>query len=207
MTKARPEARQAARSGWSAAHPLHMQPVAIRPSGRRHGQNAGTAFARGAPVPSIDRSKPAMGANGRLFLLQRAGIFALAGLLVVYHTYTLFELYVGSGSDIYGGPSASGHLLYVHTQSLLRLLIIVSLVLVALNRGLAIYGMWAAIGALVATQYWAYFFDPPFPFLEGRHPLSFLKGFIIPTAITLLYRSTNSHRHLRGAALRTPGRT
>ena len=151
-------------------------------------------------MPSIDRSKPAVGPAGRLFVLQRVVIFALAGLLVFYHTYTLFELYVGSGTDFYGGPSADGHPLYMHTQSILRLLIIGSLVLVAMNRRSALYGMWAAIGALVATHYWAYFFDLPFPFLEGRHPLSFLKGFIIPTVITLLYLSTNSHRNLRGAA-------
>ena len=88
----------------------------------------------------------------------------------------------------------------MHTQSILRLLIIVSLVLVAMNRRSALYGMWAAIGALVATHYWAYFFDLPFQFLEGRHPLSYLKGFIIPTVITLLHLSTNSHRNLRGRA-------
>ncbi len=69
-----------------------------------------------------------------------------------------------------------------------------------MNRRAALYGMWAAIGALVATHYWAYFFELPFPFLEGRQPLSFLKGFIIPTVITLLYLSTHSHRNLRGTA-------
>lgn len=151
-------------------------------------------------MPSIDRSKPTMGPGGRLVLLQRVVIFALAGLLVFYHTYTLFELYVGSDTDMYGGPNANGHALYMHTQSILRLLIIVSLVLVAMNRQSALYGMWAAIGALVTTHYWAYFFDLPFRFLEGRHPLSFLKGFIIPTVITLLYFSTNPRRNLRGAA-------
>ena len=141
-----------------------------------------------------------MGPDARLFRLQRVIIFALAGLLVFYHTYTLFELYAGSGTDLYGGPNANGHSLYAHTQSVLRLLIIVSLVFVAMNRRPALYGMWVGIGALVATHYWAYFFDLPFPFVEGRHPLSFLKGFIIPTVITLLYLSTNSHRNLRGAA-------
>ena len=151
-------------------------------------------------MPNIDRSNPTMGPVSRLFRLQRVVIFALAGLLVFYHTYTLFDLYVGSSTDLYGGPSANGHALYGHTQSILRLLIIVSLVLVAMNRRSALYGMWAAIGALVGTHYWAYFFDLPFPFLEGRHPLSFLKGFIIPTVITLLHLSTNSHRNLRGRA-------
>ena len=151
-------------------------------------------------MPSIDRLKPTIGPDARLFRLQRVVIFALAGLLVFYHTYTLFELYAGSGTDLYGGPNANGHSLYAHTQSVLRLLIIVSLVFVAMNRRPALYGMWVGIGALVATHYWAYFFDLPFPFVEGRHPLSYLKGFIIPTAITLLYLSTNSHRNLRGAA-------
>ncbi len=151
-------------------------------------------------MPSIDRSKPTMGPDGRPFLLQRVVICAFAGLLVFYHVHTLFELYVGSSTDLYGGPNANGHPLYMHTQSILRLLIIVSLILVAMNRRSALYGMWAAIGALVATHYWAYFFDLPFPFLEGKHPLSYLKGFIIPTVITLLYLSTNSRRNLRGAA-------
>lgn len=148
-------------------------------------------------MPSVDRSKPTMVPDGGLFRLQKVVILALAGLLVFYHAYTLFELYVGSGTELYGGPSANGHALYVHTQSILRLLIIVSLVLVAMNRRSALYGMWAAIGALVATHYWAYFLDLPFPFLEGRHPLSFLKGFIIPTVITLLFLSTHSHRNRR----------
>lgn len=151
-------------------------------------------------MPSIDISKPTMGPGGRLVLLQRAVIFALAGLLVSYHTYTLFELYLGSSTDLYGGQGANGHPWYIHTQSVLRLLIVVSLVLVVMNRRPALYGMWAAIGALVATHYWAHFFDLPFPFLEGRHPLSYLKGFIIPAVITLLFRSTNAHRPVQGAA-------
>jgi hypothetical protein len=151
-------------------------------------------------VPNIDKPKPIVKPDGLLFQIQRVVIFALAALLISYHTYTLFDLYVGAGTDIYGAPSANGHALYMHTHSVLRVLIIVSLVLVAMNRQSALYGMWAAIGTLVATHYWAYFFDLPFPFLEGRHPLSFLKGFIIPTVITLLFLSTNPRRNLRAAA-------
>jgi hypothetical protein len=141
-----------------------------------------------------------MGPVSIFFWLQRVVIFALAGLLVFYHTYTLFDLYVASSTDLYGGPDANGHAVYAHTQSILRLLIIVSLVFVAMNRRPALYGMWVGIGALVATHYWAYFFNLPFPFVEGRHPLSYLKGFIIPTVITLLHLSTNSRRKLRGRA-------
>ncbi|TAG02480.1 MAG: hypothetical protein EAZ43_08970 [Betaproteobacteria bacterium] len=152
-------------------------------------------------MPNIDTSKPRFGPHSGLFRLQRVVIFALAGLLVFYHTYTLFELYVGSSTDLYGGPNANGHALYAHTQSILRLLIIVSLVFVAMNRRSALYGMWVGIGALVATHYWAHYFDLPFPWVEGRHPLSYLKGFIIPTVITLLHLSTNAHRNVRGRRL------
>lgn len=151
-------------------------------------------------MPHIDRSKLAAGPVSGFIRLQRAVIYALAGLLVSYHAYTLLDLYAGSGTDLYGGPSASGHSLFEHTQSVLRLAIIVSLVLVAMNRRAALYGMWAAIGALVATHYWAYIFDLPFQFLEGRHPLSYLKGFIIPTVITLLHWSSNSRRSPPGPA-------
>ena len=66
-----------------------------------------------------------------------------------------------------------------------------------MNRRFALYAMWAAISALIATHYWAFFFDLPFRFLDGRHPLSYLKGFIIPTMITFLYFSMNSQRNAR----------
>jgi hypothetical protein len=151
-------------------------------------------------VTTIEKSQSKIGLRGSLFWLQRVVIFALAGLLVFYHTYTLFDLYVRSGTDLYGGPSGNGYSWYAHTQSVLRLLIIVSLILVAMNRRLALYGMWVGIGGLIATHYWAYFFDLPFPFVEGKNPFSYLKGFIIPTVITLLHFSTNSHRNLPGRA-------
>jgi hypothetical protein len=76
-------------------------------------------------------------------------------------------------------------------------IIVLSLVLVVMNRRFALYGMWAAISALVATHYLAFFLDLPFLFLDGRHPLSYLKGFIIPTVISLLYFSMNSQRSYR----------
>ena len=119
---------------------------------------------------------------------------ALAGLLIFYHVYTLYDLYLGSGTDLYGGSSTNGHVMFVNAQSILRILIIASLLLVAMNRRFALYGMWAAISALVATHYWALFFELPFRFLDGRHPLSYLKGFIIPTAITFLFLSINANR-------------
>ena len=123
---------------------------------------------------------------GRLAWLKRLAICALAGLLIFYHLYILVEMYVGPGTDLYEAAGVHTHPLFEHLQSLLRVMIVVSLVLVALNRGVALYGMWAGISALIATHYWALFHDLPFQFLEGRHPASYLKGFIIPSVITLL---------------------
>jgi hypothetical protein len=129
--------------------------------------------------------------------VQRIVICALAGLLIFYHTYTLFDLYFGSGTDLYDGGSRNTHPLFENAQSILRVIISFSLLFVVLNRRFGLYGMWVAISALIATHYWAFFFDLPFRFLDGRHPLSYLKGFIIPTAITFLYLSMNSQRNDR----------
>jgi hypothetical protein len=61
--------------------------------------------------------------------------------------------------------------------------------------------MWVAISALIATHYWALYFELPFRFLDGRHPLSYLKGFIIPTVITFLFPSISANRESgKGAA-------
>ena len=138
--------------------------------------------------------KASMQAFGRSLQIRRMIIGALAGLLIFYHVYTLYDLYLGSGTDLYGGSSTNGHATFVFAQSILRILIIASLLLVAMNRRFALYGMWVAISALVATHYWALFFELPFRFLDGRHPLSYLKGFIIPTVITFLFLSMNTNR-------------
>ena len=127
--------------------------------------------------------------------VQRVVIYALAGLLIYYHVYTLFDLYLGSGTDLYQGGNGHAHSLFEHVQSILRVAIVLSLALVILNSRVGLYGMWLAISALVATHYWAVFFDLPFRFLDGRHPLSYLKGFIIPTVITFMYFSMNSRRN------------
>lgn len=121
--------------------------------------------------------------------VQRIVICGLAGLLIFYHTYTLLDLYLGSGTDLYQGGGRHAHPRFEYVQSALRVTIILSLVLVVMNRRFALYAMWAAISSLVATHYWAFLFDLPFRFLDDRHPLSYLKGFIIPTVITILYYS------------------
>lgn len=137
---------------------------------------------------------PRMRLVGGRGLVQRVAICVLAGFLVFYHAYTLYELYLGSGTDLYERGGARTHPSFECTQSILRVAIIVSLVLVCVGRRWALYGMWASIASLVATHYWALYFDLPFRFLDGRHPLSYLKGFIIPTVITLLYLSVDARR-------------
>jgi hypothetical protein len=47
--------------------------------------------------------------------------------------------------------------------------------------------MQLCINALVATHYWAHFGNWPVDFTAGRHQLSYLKGFIFPTIITLAF--------------------
>jgi hypothetical protein len=131
---------------------------------------------------------------GRSLQVRQLIIAVLAGLLVFYHTYTLYDLYLGSGTDIYDGGNADTYSLYRHIQSIFRVFIITSLLLVVLNKRPALYGMWMAIAALVATHYWALFYDLPFRFLEGKHALSYLKGFIIPTIITILFLSSSANR-------------
>lgn len=116
-----------------------------------------------------------------LLLLARLVIFVLAGLLIFYHSLILYEMYLG--------PANSAHTVFDYAQSAFRVLITVSLLLVVFGVRWALWGMWLSIGALVATQYWAHFGNLPVDFTQGRHPLSYLKGFIFPTIITLAFRS------------------
>jgi hypothetical protein len=110
-------------------------------------------------------------------LVRRLIILTLAGLLVFYHCLTLYDLYLGDGAG-----SAWG---FDHLQSVIRVAIVASLLLVIVGVRPALWGMWIAIAALVATQFWAHLADLPVDFTAGRHPLSYLKGFIFPTIITL----------------------
>ncbi|PIW56058.1 MAG: hypothetical protein COW16_02945 [Sphingomonadales bacterium CG12_big_fil_rev_8_21_14_0_65_65_10] len=117
--------------------------------------------------------------QGNLRFAQSLVILALAGLLVFYHVYTLCDLYLAAGS--------SSHSIFDHIQSVLRLAITLSLLVVVTGRRGGLWGMWLSIGGLVASQYWAHFGNLPVDFTEGRHPLSYLKGFIFPTIITVAF--------------------
>ena len=122
--------------------------------------------------------------QGKAALLFRRGIILLlAGLLIFYHTYTLSDLYLGAGASV--------HTKYEYVQSTLRVGIALSLLLVVFGSRRALWGMWTAITGLIVTHYWAHFGNLPVDFTQGRHPLSYLKGFIIPTIITLAFYSSN----------------
>lgn len=120
----------------------------------------------------------------RVFL--RLVIFVLAGLLVFHHSLMLYELHLETGNN--------AHALFDYVQSVCRALITVSLLLVVFGARWALWGMWFSIGGLVATQYWAHFGDLPVDFTEGRHPLSYLKGFIFPTVISLAFHFSSRPR-------------
>jgi len=122
-------------------------------------------------------------------LFRRGIIFTLAGLLIFYHTYTIFDLYFGAGT--------STHTKYEYVQSILRVAITLSLLLVVFGSRRALWGMWISITGLVATHYWAHFGNLPVDFTQGRHPLSYLKGFIIPTIITMAFYSSNISADLK----------
>lgn len=116
----------------------------------------------------------------RIFsLFRRLVILVLAGLLIFHHSLMLYELYLEPGSG--------ANTLFDHVQSVFRALITLSLLLVVFGVRRALWGMWLSIAGLVATQFWAHFGNLPVEFTAGRHPLSYLKGFIFPTIITLAF--------------------
>lgn len=103
---------------------------------------------------------------------------ALAGLLIWYHLIMLYDLATGQG--------LSSDATYNTIQGLLRMAIITSLTFVILGKRQALWAMWFSIGSLIATHYWAHFGNVPVEFTAGRHPLSYLKGLIIPTILTII---------------------
>jgi hypothetical protein len=117
-------------------------------------------------------------------MARRLLIAGLAGLLIWYHFYTLYQLFLGTG------PTFGGSFEYL--QAPLRLIIAISLLGVVFGVRWALWSMWAGITALIATQYWAHFAQLPVEFTQGRHPLSYLKGFIFPTLITLAFPSSKA---------------
>ncbi len=114
-----------------------------------------------------------------LSVTLRILILILAGLLIFYHVSTLFDLWRGHGF--------STDATYNAIQAGLRVIIAVSLTGVVLGKRPALWTMWIGIGGLVATHYWAHFGGIETDFVATRHPLSYLKGFIIPSIITAAF--------------------
>lgn len=123
--------------------------------------------------------------TSRFLLFRRLIIFVLTGLLIYYHIFTLCDLYLGAGS--------STHTTFEYVQSVLRVMISLNLLLVVFGKRWALYGMWAGITGLVATHYWAHFGNLPVDFTLGRHPLSYLKGFIFPSIITMAFHTSSQN--------------
>lgn len=120
--------------------------------------------------------------EGPLRLFQSIVILALASLFIFYHITMLI--------DFARGIEESRSALYNGVQAALRVGIIVSLTLVVLGKRFALWTMWFSIVALIVTHYWAHFGMVEADFTIGRHPLSYLKGLIMPSIVTtaFLYR-------------------
>jgi hypothetical protein len=115
-------------------------------------------------------------------LVPRLIIIALACLFIFYHVTMLI--------DFVRWHDQTSDVLYNCVQATLRVGIIASLALVVLGKRFALWTMWFSIGSLIATHYWAHFGMVEADFTIGRHPLSYLKGLIMPSIITMafLYR-------------------
>lgn len=117
--------------------------------------------------------------EGPLRFVQSLVILVLAGLLIFYHLTML--------GDLAAGNALSSDATYNAVQAVLRFAIVASLAGLVLGRRIALWAMWCSIGGLVATQYWAHFGDVPVDFTEGRSPLSYLRGLIVPSIITAAF--------------------
>lgn len=102
-------------------------------------------------------------------------IFSLGIVLIAYHLTKISSLYFLNPPIDYS--------LLTHFQSLVRVVIIISLFLVILKKKCALFSMWVSILILVITQYITYFSNSP----TDVSVFSYLKGFIFPSIITLLF--------------------
>ncbi|WFL76503.1 hypothetical protein P7228_10895 [Altererythrobacter arenosus] len=109
-------------------------------------------------------------------VVLRLVVLIPAGLLVFYHLTMIYDVLMGRG--------LSSNATYNFVQLALRLSIVVSLVAVVVGKRVALLAMWASIAGLIATQYFAHLGWVQADFTAGRHPLSYLKGFIFPSIIT-----------------------
>ncbi|WP_299346672.1 hypothetical protein [uncultured Maritalea sp.] len=117
--------------------------------------------------------------KGRFMMVRRALITAIAGFLILLHVVGLYDTHIRGA--LFDHPALT------NVQSLLSLLIIISLTLVIMAKRMGLVAMWISITALILTQYWAHFGFVDADFTAGRSLLSYLRGFMIPTLITVLF--------------------
>jgi len=117
------------------------------------------------------------------FIRTRRGIvYALAGLLIFYHLNTIYDLYFDAQPDTFGTLT--------DLQSFLRIAVVLSLTSVVFGARLGLLGMWLSIIALVLTQYIDHYGPEPSAHTLARSGFSYLRGFIVPTIITLIIPRT-----------------
>jgi glucan phosphoethanolaminetransferase (alkaline phosphatase superfamily) len=119
--------------------------------------------------------------NEKFVRTRRAIVFALAGLLIFYHLNTVYGHYLGDGSNALGAMA--------DLQSFIRIAVILSLTLVVFNVRYGLLSMWVSITALVLTQFIDHYGPEPSAHTLARSGFSYLRGFIVPTIITLVIPS------------------
>jgi len=117
--------------------------------------------------------------------------YAIIAFLFLYHSFKLYNIYLGGDfmtSDNFLNSFAQ-HIsakTIITVQSAFRISILVSLLLININKRIGLIGMWLGIGLLVLSQFWlvtASNSEEVYTMFSGLRPL---KGFILPTIITLL---------------------
>lgn len=121
---------------------------------------------------------PPTGSDERFPRVRIGLVFTLAGLLIFYHLNTVYDHYLGDGSNALGAM--------VDLQPAIRIAIVLSLTSVIFGVRHGILGMWLSITALVLTQYIDHYGPEPSAHTLARSGFSYLRGFIVPTIITLV---------------------
>ena len=121
-----------------------------------------------------------MTTDHRQYFRVRIGIIvALVGMLSLYHIATIINTIWGSDQDQLAP--------LVITQIPLRLAIAASLLLVLFGVKHALLGMWLSIVALTITRCMLLWDAEPGVGAGFMEYLSYLRGFLAPAIITLLY--------------------
>ena len=121
-------------------------------------------------------------------------LYSLIVFLFLYHSFKLYNVYLGidfmaSENFLSTLSTTFNERLIIKVQSIFRVLILASLgfILIIRNKKIGIIGMWLGIGLLVLSQFWLVSKSTDQLFLSMFSGLKPLKGFLLPTIITILY--------------------